>query len=123
MSVFTDIVLEKVIEANGLNIKTGQLASQITVHNPENTRILKISVLDANAFTAKQIADSIADISSDQIVKLMGVEQVNVIDYGNMPEGAATPKVAKNVTMGAVCGACRRIPKWNPRYMAGYRHA
>lgn len=98
-------VLEKVIEQFSLDTTAAELAKQVTVNNPPNTRILEISALDPDPHTAKQIADAIADVSKEQIVDLMGIEQVNVIDYGNVPGAPASPELIKNVAIGAMAGA------------------
>lgn len=98
-------VMEKVTEQISLDRSTEQLAEQITVNNPTNTRILEITALDEDPLTAKKIADAIADISAKQIVKLMGAEQVTIIDYGNVSESATKPKLMRNTAIGAFTGA------------------
>ena len=53
-------VLEQVIENLGLDETYSSLKKKVTLNNPSNSRILEITVRDANPSMAKKIADEIA---------------------------------------------------------------
>ena len=56
-------VLEQVIENLGLDETYSSLKKKVTLNNPSNSRILEITVRDANPSMAKKIADEIARVS------------------------------------------------------------
>lgn len=97
-------VLEQVVEDVGTSMRTTALADIISVSNPTDTRILEITVSSEDAYMAKALADSVAKISSEQIVSLMGIEEVNIIDYGNISTQPSSPSLIKNVGLAAIIG-------------------
>lgn len=98
-------VMEKVIEDLELTISPGELADMIYVVNPEGTRILEISVVNEDPVLAKEIADAIAEVSSEQMVNIMEMEKVNIVEYGNLPMSASSPNIPKNTVFGGLVGA------------------
>lgn len=98
-------VMEKVIEQLNLSMSTGELADMIYVVNPEGTRILEISVINEDPALAKEIADAIAVVSSEQMVNIMEMEKVNIVEYGNLPTTASSPDIPKNTVFGGLMGA------------------
>ncbi len=97
-------VLEQVKSNLKLNISTEELAAKISVEIPADTRILKISVVDTDPFTAKNIADSVREASKTQIMNVMGIEMVNTIEEGNLPENPIGPNMKLNVLIGFMLG-------------------
>lgn len=97
-------VLEQVKSNLKLNMSTEELAGKISVEIPADTRILKISVVDTDPFTAKNIADSVREASKTQIMNVMGIEMVNTIEEGNLPENPIGPNMKLNVLIGFMLG-------------------
>lgn len=56
----------------------------ITIENPSNTRYLEISVESDSPEKSKLIVDSVCEIGKDQIVNVMGFNQVNIVDEGTL---------------------------------------
>ena len=52
--------MEGVINHLKLDYSYKELAGKLTVENPQNTRILSLTVRDENPYMAKQIVDDIA---------------------------------------------------------------
>lgn len=63
-------ILEKVIQDLQLDMSYTQLGSLIQISNPENTRILKITVITNDAVMSKDIADAIAEYGMDSIKEI-----------------------------------------------------
>ncbi len=78
-------VLNQVIEDNSLPYSYAELSSMISINNPSNTRYLEISAVSDSPEKSKMIVDSVCDIGKDQIVSVMGFDQVNVVDEGTLP--------------------------------------
>jgi len=81
-------VMKAVIEELGLDLSYAELADQITVTSPEDTRILTISVEDESPEMAKKIADSVREASVEHIQSIIGADTVKAID-GDL--GAVVP--------------------------------
>lgn len=103
--VTTNLVLEPTIRRLRLDMTPAELAKRITVNNPTNTRILKITVEDEDPERAKRIVDTLAEISANTIVEVMEIEKVNSIDKGTVPLYPASPSMKKNVAIGGLGGA------------------
>lgn len=98
-------VVSQVIENLELSCTYENLVSRITVENPSNTRIVKITVQDHYAESAKRITDEFIDVSREKISNIMMTDEPSVIEYGNMPIAPVSPNVMKNIMIGALLGA------------------
>ena len=97
-------VLEKVIQNLGLNKTYEQLKGQITINNPSNTRFLEITVKDNDAYLAKKIVDELTAVSCETTAQVMGTQQPNVMDYGQVESAPVSPSIKKNGIIGALLG-------------------
>ena len=97
-------VLDAVIENLNLNMTYKQLKGMISVTNPQNTRIIEITVTDSDPKRAKKIADEMADVSSAFIAEKMDQQAPNVLHYSYSDGGIVSPNVGKSTILGAVVG-------------------
>lgn len=97
-------VLDKVIENLKLDISYKQLGGMISVTNPQNTRIIEITVTDSDPKRAKEIADEMADVSSAFIAAKMDQQAPNVLHYSYSDGGIVSPNIGKSTILGAVVG-------------------
>jgi capsular polysaccharide biosynthesis protein len=98
-------VTQQVIHRLGLNLTNESLAGMIHVSTPEDTRILEITVNYSDPDLAKRIVDTVAEISSEQMVNVMEIEKVNVIETGNYPSGPSGPSIRRNALFGGMAGS------------------
>ena len=75
-------VLDQVIEELELDISYAELYSSVSTANPEETRILQVTVEADSPEQAKEIVDSICSIGPDKIRDAMEFDQVNLYEYG-----------------------------------------
>ena len=97
-------VMEKVIEMCGIEDDYEDLCDRVTVENATDTRIISITVKDPNPAKAQYIADSVRDVASEHIKKVMDIEAVNVVDQANLPIEPAEPSILKWTAIGGICG-------------------
>lgn len=97
-------VVEGVIENLHLDMTYEELLDKMTVENPTNTRILKITVEDTDARMAKEIVDEIAEVSRSRISEIMDMDEPNVVEQGYVEENPVGPKTARNTVVGALVG-------------------
>ncbi|MGE9881961.1 YveK family protein [Blautia obeum] len=97
-------VLEQVIAVLNLDIEPEDLAENITVETPTDTRILSISVESDNPKEAKEIADTLRETVSSEIKEIMHAESVDTIEDGNLPKEPSSPSLKKNMVLGGALG-------------------
>ncbi len=98
-------VLEEVIENLDLKINYKQLKQKISIGNPEDTRILNISVTMNNAKQAKAVVDELSEVSAKFIGDKMEVTPPKIIEKGEMSVFKIGPSVSRNAMIGFLLGA------------------
>lgn len=81
-------VVDQVITDLGLNIDDNDLINKIECTIETDSRVLAITVTDADPVQAKHIADDLADVFSSRITQIMKIDSVNVIEYGKLLQRA-----------------------------------
>lgn len=76
----------------------------LTIRNPEDTRILCITVEDEDPVRAKQIVDEYANVSVHSIAENMAVQEPNIIEYGYVEEKPIRPNMIENMVVGGLLG-------------------
>ncbi len=97
-------VLEQVIYTLNLNLSYEQLLGKVTVNNPEDTRILEITVTDPDPYEAKRLADGIREAATDKIIEVMNIDAVNLLEEGNIPRNSTGSPVRRTTAIGVVLG-------------------
>lgn len=97
-------VFETVIGNLGLDMEYQELAGRVTVTNPQDTRILEISVKYPDPYLAKQIVDEVAAVSSQQIAAIMDMNEPNIVEDGVVPTEKSSPHVTKNAAIAGILG-------------------
>ena len=98
-------VLDEVRMELGLDIDNDDLKEKIKVEVPTDTRIVTITVEDAEPKLAQAMADAIRISASEHISAVMNTEAVNVVEEADLPLEPSSPKVIKNTVIGGVAGA------------------
>lgn len=96
-------VMEDVIKKLGIEgMDYLALRKKITLNNPNNTRILNVSVLDTDPRRAKALTDAIAECASDYIADIMEQDPPKIIEYGEIPLKKTGPHTGKNTAIAAL---------------------
>jgi len=77
-------VLDQVIKDLNLSVAYEDLSKCISTVNPDNTRILEVTVEADSPEEAKKIVDSVCTVGADKIEEAMGFKQVNVFELGTL---------------------------------------
>ena len=99
-----EMLLQQVIENLGLDETYSSLKKKVTLNNPSNSRILEITVRDANPSMAKKIADEIARVSVAFIQQKMDQDAPNIIQKGYSDGEPVSPNTMKNTVIGGILG-------------------
>lgn len=66
------------------DISYEDLSKTVSTSNPEDTRILEVSVEAASPEEAKRIVDAVCEVGTESITQAMGFQQVNLYEYGTI---------------------------------------
>lgn len=98
-------VLEQVINKLNLDMDSDTLAKMITLENPTDTRILNINVVSTDSKSARDIANTLMDVSVDYLPKTMSTNAPNVAQKAKLADHKDGPSYTKYTVIGALAGA------------------
>lgn len=94
-------VLDSVINKLDLDMSYKKLYNCVSINNPDNTRILEVTVETTDAQQSKEIADEICRVAASKINDTMGVDQVNLYSKGTV---SVNPSNTISATVYALVG-------------------
>ena len=97
-------VLSTVIKNLNLDDTYEELKGRVTIENPTDTRVIRISVKDTDFDESKKIADEIADVSSAYIADNMDQAQPKKIQTAYASKNPVNNNIFKNTLIGAILG-------------------
>ncbi|KQM61255.1 chromosome partitioning protein [Agreia sp. Leaf210] len=109
----TPIVLLPVIAELGLDISSGELASQVTASAPLNTTLIEIAVTNVDPALASQIATAVSESLSQVVEKIetpanSGSEtspvKLTLVQHAEVPQVPVSPNIPLNIGLGGLVG-------------------
>lgn len=102
--ILTRPILESVIRNLGLeDVYTyDELKETITITNPDDTRILNITVNTHNPQYSMDIANELADQAVNKLDDLMDTAPPNIAERAVYPERQTSPNMIKNILIGCI---------------------
>lgn len=103
-------VLEQVIQDLDLKTEKGSpvtyenMLSMITVQTTTGKRTLVIRVQHPDPALARDIADSVRNVSAEQIQDIMDTRTVKTVDTANLPTAPNSPHVVSNTVKAGLAG-------------------
>lgn len=97
-------VLDQVIEELNLDTKYEDLYEQISVSSVNDTEIIRITVEDEDAIKAKNIANVTANYFTEEVVELMGINNVKILDEAIETEKPYNINVVKQIIIYFMVG-------------------
>ena len=98
-------VVEKVIDELGLDTEYETLVRSITVSNPTDTQILKISARNTDPVLARDISNAMSDATAEQIATVMVTDKPSTVEEAVVPKQPISPSVKKNTLHAGLAGA------------------
>ncbi|ADL07275.1 YveK family protein [Thermosediminibacter oceani] len=96
--------LEEVLRRLNLNTTYEKLKSRIKVNLVKNTEIIEIRVSDHDPVMAATIANAVSESFSRQVIRIMNVENVQVIDEAIPIYQKVQPKPVLNLSLSLILG-------------------
>ena len=102
-------VVEEVIKKVGLEASYEDAVKMITTSNPEDTRILKITVTHEDPRMAKDMANAMAEVTSERVAKVMDTDKPNIVEEAVAAKNPSSPSTLKNTAIGAMLGVMAAV--------------
>ncbi|MGO0055286.1 Wzz/FepE/Etk N-terminal domain-containing protein [Streptococcus suis] len=99
--ILSQDVLSRVKTELGL---TEDISNKISVSIPVDTRIVSISVRDADPNEAARIANSLRTFAAQKIVEVTKVSDVTTLEEAVPAEEPTTPNIKRNILLGLLAG-------------------
>ncbi|MCI5839017.1 MAG: Wzz/FepE/Etk N-terminal domain-containing protein [Peptoniphilaceae bacterium] len=97
-------IAEIVIKNLGLDLSYEDFISMISVNSKNDTEIFEVSVKDTIPERASDIANETSKVFKDSIVKIMNVDNVQILDKAIVPEKPYSPNIIRNAVIGFLFG-------------------
>ncbi|MDD3338507.1 MAG: Wzz/FepE/Etk N-terminal domain-containing protein [Lachnospiraceae bacterium] len=102
-------VIEAVIDKLDLDTNYKEMRNIITVQNPSETQILKITCTNPDPILARDIANAMADATAARVAEVMVTDKPSTVEEAVVPEEPSSPSLVKNVAIGALLAALLAI--------------
>lgn len=98
-------VVNEAIAALGDDYTYGGIVGKTTVENPSGSSILKITVTSSDPQEAADIANALAEATSNSVATVMNMDKPTTMEEASVPSAPVSPNLMKNVAMGGVAAA------------------
>lgn len=98
-------VLDRVSRKLDLDWTTERMARAISVSNPSDTRILKLTATAETPEMAMDIANTLATVAVEYLPETMSTEAPNIAQKGRLPSRKANPSYLRYTILGGLLGA------------------
>ncbi len=98
--VKSNTFLSKVADKLGNGLTASQIKKMMSCSAIEDTLAFQVSITNTNPELAAEIANTVAELSPQEIVRVLKVGGVEVIDYASVPVKPSSPNLKKNILIG-----------------------
>lgn len=98
------LVVSQVIDNLDLKYSYNELSGRITVKAVDDTEILRITVTDANAEKAMNIANELSKVFSNEVKQIYKIDNVSVIDVAILPTSPSNIHIVKDIIIAFAIG-------------------
>lgn len=99
------LVLDQVIEQLELDMDYNTLYDSVSTANPEDTRILEVTVEANTPELAQIIVNKLCQIGPVEIAEAMGFEQINLFEYGTLSKDPCNRMGLMTYALVGICVA------------------
>lgn len=99
-------ILSIVIDRLDLDIRPSALAANVDVSSAQDSQMINVSVKDTENYRAVDIANVTAEVFQEEVVKLMNVNNVNILSPAEHSEDPVpiNPNIPLNMAIASVVG-------------------
>lgn len=100
----TNALVEKAIDASGLDITSEKVLGSLTVTPAANTQILEIKYISTDKKLSKEVLDSVTNQFIKTSTELIPNGNVKIIEPAKLPESPASPNKKMNIAIAFLLG-------------------
>ena len=100
--IFSYPVMEEVIDKLHLEMTADDLSSMISIENPEDTRVLRITTTAPDAKMAQKITNTLVDSLRTYLPRAMSTSKPNIVQRGKLEEKKVGPSYLKWLLLGGI---------------------
>lgn len=104
-SVILSPVLKEVRARDNYKGSLGDLQKSVSVSNETNSKIISVTVTDKDAYTAADVANTVAKTFKEKIVKMMKIDNVTIVSSAKPNATPVFPKKTLGALVGIILGA------------------
>lgn len=97
-------IIDKVSKELDRAYSTSELSSMITVSNQAESQLLNIAVESKSGNDSEKIANTVAQIFSEEVPDIMNVDNVSILSKADDTATQVAPKILVNLLIGIVIG-------------------
>lgn len=98
--IYSYPVMEEVIDKLNLDMTSDDLASMITIENPEDTRVLRITTTSSNARLSQKITNTLVESLRSYLPRVMSTTKPNIVQRGKIEPKKVGPSYIKFLLLG-----------------------
>lgn len=98
-------VLDLVSEKLNLGLSTGAMRGMISISNPAGTRILKLTATAGTPELARDVANTVAEVSAEYLPETMNTVPPNIAQRARLNTAKTGPNINRFTLLGGMLGA------------------
>lgn len=102
--ILSNKVMEDAAEKSGTGLTAKELAKKVSVEAPKDTRIISITVQDKDPQVASDLANTVKEISADQIKEVTKIDDVTTLEEAKAATSPSSPNILKNGILETALG-------------------
>ena len=102
--ILSNKVMEDAEEKSGTGLTAKELAKKVSVDAPKDTRIISITVQDKDPQVASDLANTVKEISADQIKEVTKIDDVTTLEEAKAATSPSSPNILKNGILATALG-------------------
>lgn len=102
--ILSNKVMEDAAEKSGTGLTAKELAKKVSVEAPKDTRIISITVQDKDPQVASDLANTVKEISADQIKEVTKIDDVTTLEEAKAATSPSSPNIPKNGILATALG-------------------
>lgn len=100
----SDSVLNEVARKVDMGYSADEIRKMLSASAVSSTEVFEITISNSDPHRAQTIANTIANVAPDEIIRVVKAGDVQVIDYATLPEDPSSPNIKLNSVLGALLG-------------------
>lgn len=102
--ILSNKVMEDAAEKSGTGLTAKELVKKVSVEAPKDTRIISITVQDKDPQVASDLANTVKEISADQIKEVTKIDDVTTLEEAKAATSPSSPNILKNGILATALG-------------------